>query len=770
MPQPDDERRFTTARSTLLVDRGMDLFIRAGGILVIIAVFGILLFILAQVLPLFGGATVGGGQASRPTGVGAPVALLVDEWGSLPITVDAQGRTLAHHLPPNDPSGSVTKPVPAKVDESRIDLGGARISAALSQVRSQRLVLGTDDGRVVVLGAEWVDAGVVGKGMNTAGRLVQQSADPFGVPGRPIAALGYGDSGGDRLLAVIQEVEGRRVVTAQHAAAKKLRGGKVKLTLGPAVDLSAKVAGRADRLLVDDRAESVLVGNDHGELFWFVRHEDDFELRQTLRPFGSLEGSARLVAGFDYVYGDVSLVAWNDQGLARKFSLYLKPGEQLRTFGQIMEWTGLPGTASAFAASQRNKSFLLAGDGWIQVRHATSGTLRWQGGAPGKAALASFNAKQSRLLIADQYGAVRSLEFHDEHPEAGFAALFGKVWYEGQAAPAFTWQSTGGDDSEPKFSMVPLIFGTLKATLYAMLFSVPIALLAAIYTSEFMHPRLKAVIKPVIEIMAALPSVVLGFLGALVLAPYLAPRIPSFLAAALIIPIAAIAAGWFWSGLPSRWRAMIRPGYETLAVLPLILLVGWVAWNLGPAVERVFFSVTMSDGSQVADFRLWWSNLVGGSAGFVQGNSLIVGLMMGFAVIPIIFTIAEDSLANVPQTLRSGSLALGASRWQTAIRVVLPTASPGIFSALMIGLGRAIGETMIILMAAGGTPIMDLNIFNGLRSLAANLANELPEATKDDTHYRVLFLGALLLFALTFVINTIAEVVRARLRDRYKTV
>lgn len=765
MPPPDDERRFITSRSTLLVDRGMDLFIRAGGLLVIIAVFGILIFILGQVLPLFGGASVHGGQVSRPVGAGVPIALVVDEWGSLPITLDGEGRMLAHHLPPLDPNGSRQRLPTVKVDETRLDLGSAKITTALSQVRSQRVMLGTDDGRVLLLEAVWVDAGVVGKGMSTSGRLTQQSAEPIGVAGKPILALGYGDSGDDRLLAVIQEVEGKRVVTARPSIKK--RG---KMQAGNPVDLSPKIGGRAERLLVDDRGESVLVGNDAGELYWFVKNDEEFELRQTLRPFGGLEGSGHKLAGFDYVFGDVSLVVWNDQGLARKFSLFRKPGEQLRTFGQTMEWTDLPGTAAAFAASQRNKSFLVAGDGWIQVRHATSGSLRWQGGTPGKAVLAAFNAKQSRLLIADQDGAVRSLDIHDEHPEAGFAALFGKVWYEGQEKPAYTWQSTGGDDSEPKFSMIPLIFGTLKATLYAMLFSVPIAVLAAIYTAEFMHPRLKAVIKPGIEIMAALPSVVLGFLGALVLAKYLAPRIPSFLTTALIIPIAAILVGWFWSGLPSRWRALIRPGYESLAVLPLILLVGWGAWSLGPAVERIFFSVTMSDGSQVADFRLWWSNLVGGNAGFVQGNSMIVGLMMGFAVIPIIFTIAEDSLANVPQTLRTGSLALGASRWQTAIRVVLPTASPGIFSALMIGLGRAIGETMIILMAAGGTPIMDLNIFNGLRSLAANLANELPEATKDDTHYRVLFLGALLLFGLTFVINTLAEVVRARLRERYKTV
>jgi phosphate transport system permease protein len=170
----------------------------------------------------------------------------------------------------------------------------------------------------------------------------------------------------------------------------------------------------------------------------------------------------------------------------------------------------------------------------------------------------------------------------------------------------------------------------------------------------------------------------------------------------------------------------------------------------------------------VADFRLWWPEFSG--TDFQQRNSLVVGFVMGFTVIPIVFTIAEDSLSNVPATLRSGSLALGASRWQTALRIVLPTASAGIFSALMVGLGRAVGETMIVVMATGNTPIMDLNIFSGMRTLSANIAVELPEAPHHGTLYRTLFLGAMVLFLMTFVVNTVAEVLRQRLRERYKLV
>jgi phosphate transport system permease protein len=151
---------------------------------------------------------------------------------------------------------------------------------------------------------------------------------------------------------------------------------------------------------------------------------------------------------------------------------------------------------------------------------------------------------------------------------------------------------------------------------------------------------------------------------------------------------------------------------------------------------------------------------------YTQRNALVVGVVMGFAVIPIIYTIADDALNTVPGHLRSASLGCGATPWQTAIRIVVPTAMSGLFSALMIGLGRAVGETMIVLMAAGNTPVFDWNIFNGFRTLSANIAVELPEAVKDSTHYRALFLCALTLFVLTFFLNTIAEVVRLRFRRR----
>jgi phosphate transport system permease protein len=344
------------------------------------------------------------------------------------------------------------------------------------------------------------------------------------------------------------------------------------------------------------------------------------------------------------------------------------------------------------------------------------------------------------------------------HPEVTLRTLFGKVWYEGYSQPAYVWQSTGGtDDFETKLSLTPLIYGTLKGTVYALLIAVPLALFAALYVSEFMHPGVKAYVKPIVEIMAALPSVVLGFLAGLWLAPMIERVVPGLFLMPLVLTLMILIAMLLWRTVPVPFRSRFRTGTEVFLLVPVVVLGAWAAFALGGLVEARLLA---------GDYRGWLLTALG--LNYDQRNSLVVGVAMGFAVIPLIFTIAEDSLANVPQHLRAGSLALGATRWQTAVRVVLPTGSPGIFSAIMIGFGRAVGETMIVLMATGNTPVMDGSIFTGFRALSANIAVELPEAPEQGTLFRVLFLAAFLLFALTFVVNTAAELVRLRLRRKYR--
>lgn len=552
-----------------------------------------------------------------------------------------------------------------------------------------------------------------------------------------------------------------------------------------------------------------------------------------------LEGDDAQIEAVEFLIGKATLLVGDSRGnvgawfRARSADASGSNAERL-VRGRLLRGRG--SAVTALASSVRSRSVAVGhADGRVRLHQVTSGKLLAEVSAGhGPVRLAALAPKD------DGFAALSGATLHRwtldaRHPEATLAALFTPVWYEGYAAPAHVWQSSSGtDDFEAKLGLTPLIFGTLKATVYSLLFGVPLALLAAVYTSEFLHPRAKAAIKPAIEMMASLPSVVLGFLAALVIAPFVENVVPSALTLVAALPATFLAGALAWQLLPqqavlrlNRWRFLF-----ILALTPIGVLA---AWLLGPLVERLLFA---------GDIRLWLDGQIGSGLGawmllllppcailsgvftsrivnpwlrprsrdwsrrraavmdfvkfagaaaaaigatwllaflltaigldprgsfvgtYVQRNALIVGFIMGFAIIPIIYTIAEDALSTVPEHLRAASLGAGATRWQTAVRIVLPTAMSGLFSAVMIGLGRAVGETMIVLMAAGNTPVMDWNMFNGFRTLSANIAVELPEAVRNSTHYRTLFLAALVLFAMTFLLNTVAEMVRQRFRRR----
>ncbi len=333
------------------------------------------------------------------------------------------------------------------------------------------------------------------------------------------------------------------------------------------------------------------------------------------------------------------------------------------------------------------------------------------------------------------------------------------MWYEGYNEPQYTWQSSSASNEfEPEFSLTPLAFGTLKAAFYAMLLSVPLAVCGAMYTAYFMAPAVRRKIKPVIELMEALPTVILGFFAGLFLAPFMETHLPGVFAVLLLMPLGIVTFAFAWAQLPERIRDLVPEGWHVVVLVPLVVLLGWLSFSVSQPLELWFFN---------GDMRSWLSNDLG--IDFDQRNAMVVGFAMGFAVIPTIYSIAEDALFGVPKSLSHGSLALGATPWQTLVRVVLPTASPGIFSAVMIGMGRAVGETMIVLMATGNTPVMNANIFEGMRTLAANIAVEMGESALGSSHYRILFLAALVLFLFTFVVNTLADLVRQRLRNKYST-
>lgn len=416
------------------------------------------------------------------------------------------------------------------------------------------------------------------------------------------------------------------------------------------------------------------------------------------------------------------------------------------------------GPVSAVVPELRRKGMMVLDEaGSMHLVHPTSERyLASLSAALTAPSVAVFSPRSDRIFLAMPDGELRRYAVTNHHPEISWSALWHKVWYEGYPEPVHNWQSSSADnDFEPKFSFSPLLFGTLKAAFYAMIFATPIAVMGAVYTGYFMAAPMRRWVKPGIEIMAAMPTVILGFLAGLWFAPLVEQNLSAVLSLFVAAPLCMLVFAWFWHLLPGRWTRPFDGWFAALSI-PVLVLSTWAVFALDAELEYLLFG---------GDAQAWFLATLG--LDYDQRNALVVGIAMGLAVIPVIFAISEDAIHGVPRHLTIGSLALGATHWQTLTRVVILTASPGIFSALMIGLGRAVGETMIVLMATGNTPLMDLNIFQGMRTFAANIAVELPESEVGSSHYRLLFLAALVLFLITFCFNTGAELVRQRLRARY---
>ncbi len=512
-----------------------------------------------------------------------------------------------------------------------------------------------------------------------------------------------------------------------------------------------------NHILLDKEHRNLYLVAPSGRLSFFdISHKDKPIIWQHLNV---IEAGLRLTS-ITFLNGDLSLLIGNSKGTVSQWSIVRD--EQGRSgLKNIRQFKVSDNPVVQIKAEQRRKGFIAVDStGVVGVYHSTSERellKRQIATQPAKVLSLSPRANNFILETEDKQLHVWSLE--NEHPEVSLKSLWQEVWYESYPKPDYIWQSSSAsNDFEPKMSLTPLVFGTLKASFYTMLVAIPLSLMGAIYTAYFMSSSLRGYVKPTIEMMGALPTVILGFLAGLWLAPLIEVYLVSILGLLVIIPAAVLLFAYSWQYLPKEMREKIPEGWDALILIPVILFASWLAFALNTPIENLFFQ---------GDLQAWLKKEFGVS--YDQRNSLVVGIAMGIAVIPTIFSIAEDSIFSVPKHLTIGSLALGATPWQTMIKVVLLTASPGIFSAIMIGFGRAVGETMIVLMATGNTAVMDLSVFEGMRTLSANIAVEMPESEVDSTHYRVLFLAALVLFLFTFVFNTLAEVIRQRLREKYSS-
>ncbi|MEN9532675.1 MAG: ABC-type phosphate transporter, permease component [Pseudomonadota bacterium] len=508
-----------------------------------------------------------------------------------------------------------------------------------------------------------------------------------------------------------------------------------------------------DQLLLTPNLRILFVRDGNRLSVYDIHNLNDISLRNVME----INAPNANVTRVELLSGASSLLVGNDNGVISQWFEVAKDGK--RQFTQIRDFKG-DGPVELLTPEHFRKGFISAGsDGTVSFFHATGETKLLSEKVEGGPLSALAISPRHNVLLMQQEGGFKLFTVENEHPEVTWSALWQEVWYEGYPEPQYVWQSTSAsNDFEAKLSLVPLVFGTLKAAFYAMMFAVPLGVAGAIYTAYFMSAGLRKYVKPTVEIMAALPTVILGFLAGLWLAPIIEGTLPGVVLLFILLPMGMLLTALVWNYLPERCKSWLPEGWHAILLIPVLLLIGWGAFAVSPLIENAFMH---------GDSRIWLTHEMG--IKFDQRNSLVVGIAMGFAVIPTIFSIAEDAVFSVPKHLTQGSLALGATPWQTLSRVVILTASPGIFSAVMMGLGRAVGETMIVLMATGNTPIMDFSMFQGLRTLAANIAVEMPESEVGSSHYRVLFLAAFVLFVFTFMFNTLAEFVRQRLREKYSS-
>lgn len=850
----------------------MSLSIRAGGIGTIAAVASIFFFLLWVAAPLFRGARVdahapvdlgatGGGAAP----VAAPVALGLDPEATMAYWLDPEGTVHVVSMDSSEPVATFEAPEADRLSA----LGGDPYSGVFSYAwEDGRIATGTLEFEVELVSEDALPKAIAGRirsgeaGTWVHGGTVFQRTEEgnlrslrpeFSAP-RPepsglaeaVRSIDRSETPTGESIVVLGE-SGRTRVLRVRAKPNMFTGEIQRKVSGLELPGTSEGSAKPIRVLINGLGTDVYTVFRDGSLHrTSISDPTRVVIADRVDLLDAPGSNAAHLTGAEFLAGRTSVLAADNLGRVHVAFSAPDPESEAPDGRSVQRLESLDSGAEApiaFAGAPRQRVLAMAtASGEIEMRYVPSGSRVGRFEAPGEGTIhaLAFAPREDALLLWRDDTLWRS-ELDLGHPAANWKSYVAPIQYEGYVEASHVWQSSSAsDNAEPKMGLVPLIVGTLKATFYSMLFGAPLALLAAIYSSEFLSRRWRTPVKSCLELMAGLPSVVLGFLAALVIAPFVQDVLPATLASFFAVPLCLLVGAHLWNLLPESKAARYQ-GMPRLLAMGVALPIGILfATGLGPIpglgkwVEDIAFQGDLRawlDGNGPAWGGTWlllipvaaltvqlldsifvaprirrasatWDRKTSGRASlirflvdavvvvllawivakplgasgfdprgsvvgtYVQRNAMIVGLAMGFAIIPIIYTLAEDALQSVPNHLREASLGTGATVWQTTRRIVLPTAASGLFSALVIGLGRAVGETMIVLMAAGNTAIMDWNVFNGFRTLSANVAVELPEAVRNSTHYRTLFLTALILFAMTFLLNTVAELVRQRFRKR----
>ena len=718
--------------------------VTAGGASVLGAILLIFFYLLYEVLPLFGSADVEPRAEVASPFASAPLYLAVEEQTEIGFAVFANSSGSFFQLD----SGEVLL-----TSDMASELGA--VTAVAEESPAKRMIaLAHESGAVSLYAHEYRLSYPDGNRVITPRIERSYPALDLRVANAPVTQLAVGETDDALVLISLNAVgvlQAQRFNRSENFMTGEVSFDAELLTLPP-------LAGETAAFHVDEDLRWLYHIDTKGGFTVINLRQRDAMGKLEVASRGELFDRGGQLSESAMLLGGISLLVASDRGELVQYFM-VRDGEGGHHLQRVREFDTDGIVITTLLPEHRRKGFLALGrQGEVQVYHTTAHRrLLSESALPLGGGAAAISPRADALLLVDSDGSLRSWHIDNEHPDISWSALWTEVWYESYDEPEYVWQSSASDnDFEPKYSFAPLAFGTLKAAFYTMMIAAPLAICGAIYTAYFMAPALRRKIKPMIELMEALPTVILGFLAGLWLAPLIEDKLTAVITLMLALPFGVILFAFLWSRLPRAIRSWVPEGWHAAVLIPVVIFIGYASFASNDVLELLLFN---------GDMRNWITSELGIS--FDQRNALVVGIAMGMAVIPTIFSISEDAIFSVPKHLSYGSLALGATPWQTLVGVVIPTASPGIFSGLMIGLGRAVGETMIVLMATGNTPIIDINIFEGMRTLSANIAVEVPEAEVDSTHYRVLFLAAFVLFMFTFMVNTVAELVRQRLRIKY---
>ena len=542
------------------IDRVAVGVITLGGLAVVVSVIGILVFIAAEAIPLFrpAAATLTRSVTLAGTAAGTTTAMAG-------VGVD-ETRRYFYSAQPNGVVAFFALDSGARVQERPLaSIAGAQVTASSRSLANDFVALGTNDGRVALAQIKFAPVYEGSVARDVTIDLAERGLVVIDQAKRPVRRVAYLEEGEQKFVAA-------QTSDSDVALWWTDSGGTTHQQVVPA-------GGGLVTAIGVGRTGTAFAGNDRGEIHVW-------ELGDTAERVDTVSVGTAAITSLGYVIGERTLIAGTADGKVSAWFRAPTGAEDTLKLVRAAEFEPQGAAITGMVASTRDRTFATASaDGEVVLRHQTSGRtlLRLSGTAPVHHVVLA--PRSDGLFVERANAAIDQFALANPHPEVSWTTLFGKVWYEGYPQPEYVWQSTGAtDDFEPKISLVPLIFGTIKGTFYALIFAIPLAVFGALYTSQFVHPTIRARIKPTVEIMAALPSVVIGFVAGLYLAPVVERNLVGVMLLLVFLPIFGTSGFLLWRWLPAAFQRRLKVGAELLVIIPLLLLGAWVALALAPAV------------------------------------------------------------------------------------------------------------------------------------------------------------------------------------------